>query len=64
MTGEAKRNVESYLSGVNGDKCYEKAMKMLDKFYGGEIEKQQKAQSRFIQMNPLKDMSLNELNRV
>ena len=64
LAGEAKRNVMSYLSGVNGDKCYEKAMRMLDKFYGGEIEQQQKAQNRFIQMAPLKDTSLQELNRV
>ena len=64
LTGEAKKHIGGYIQGLKKEDAYDRALAVLERIYGGEIKRQNKAQHRFQRMEPLKSLSGKELTRV
>ena len=64
LTGVAREHIQSLTHGVDHHLGYDRSIEMLDKLYGSTIVKEQKAQARFMKLQPLSNMGHKELTRV
>ena len=64
LSGRAKEDITTFAHGLKKDRQFAKAMEMLEEMYGGELKRQNKAQQRFAQTAPLKNLGFSEVSRI
>jgi hypothetical protein len=64
LGGRALRQVEEYTSMDFSDKCYDKAMELLESLYGGAIRENGRVMLKFQQTKELQNLNASELSRL
>ena len=64
LRGKPKEDIVNFTYGLGKDCQFDMAMDMLKKMYGGELKRQNQAQQRFAQTQPLKNLEFNEVSRI